>query len=209
MKSLQQALKTSQLPIVAVFDFDGTLTLRDSLLPFLRFAFGSWRFCWGMIFTSPVLTAYALKLIPNWQAKEILLSHFLANKTTKQIDTIARKFARNKIPKIVRDRALARLQWHQKQGHQTILLSASLETYLSPWALTMGFDRVIGTQLEIKNGRFTGCILGKNCYGPEKVRRLQSVLGDLSQYYIYSYGDSRGDRELLDTSDSPFYRKFD
>ena len=47
-------------PTIAVFDFDGTLTYRNSLFPFIRIAVGSPRFLWGLFLLSPVLFAYAI-----------------------------------------------------------------------------------------------------------------------------------------------------
>jgi HAD superfamily hydrolase (TIGR01490 family) len=194
--------------VVAVFDFDGTLTQRDTLLPFLKMLVGRWAFWWGLVVMSPILTAYTLKLIPNWWAKEGVLRYFLSGKEQTKVYQVARKFALQKIPTLLRPDALQRLQWHQAQGHQLVLVSASLEAYLIPWAEKMGFDMVAGTQLEVKHQRLTGRILGKNCYGQQKVERLRAVLGELSQYSIYAYGDSPGDRELLAVSNYPYYRKF-
>jgi phosphatidylglycerophosphatase C len=203
---MEYLLEPTQLPVVAVFDFDGTLTRRDTLLPFLRLVAGRSRFWLGIIFMSPVLAGYALKLIPNWRAKESLLTHFLGGRPERQSCHIAEQFAIKEIPNQLRTETVKRLLWHQSQNHQTILVSASLEIYLLPWAKTMGFDQAIGTQLDVQNGRITGRILGRNCYGAEKVKRLQAVLGDLSQYCIYAYGDSRGDRELLEVANYPYYR---
>ncbi len=197
-----------QLPAVAVFDFDGTLTRRDSLLPFLRIAVGQWQFYWGLLMMSPVLVGYSLKFIPNWQAKEAILTYFLEGLTEEKLQQLGQYFVIHKLPKLLRPEALQRLRWHQEQGHQTFLVSASLEAYLLPWALTMGFDQVTGTQLEVQNSRLTGRIFGKNCYGAEKVKRLKILLGDLSGYCIYAYGDSRGDIELLDVANYPYYRTF-
>ena len=203
---MEYPLEPTQLPIVAVFDFDGTLTQRDTLLPFFRFVVGRSRFLWGIIRMSPVLLGYTLKLIPNWRAKESLLTYFLGGQSEKQSCHIAEKFAVQKIPALLRTETVERLLWHQAQNHQTILVSASLEIYLLPWAKTMGFDQVMGTRLAVRNGRLTGIIIGQNCYGAEKVKRLQAVLGELSQYCIYAYGDSRGDRELLEIANYPYYR---
>lgn len=197
-----------KLPVVAVFDFDGTLTRRDSLLPFFRIAVGQWRFYWGLLMMSPALLGYILKLIPNWRAKEAMLTYFLEGLTQEKLQQLSQDFANQKLPKLLRTEALQRLRWHQSQGHQTLLVSASLEAYLLPFALTMGFDQIIGTQLEIQNSRLTGRILGKNCYGLEKVKRLTTLLGDLSGYCIYAYGDSRGDLELLGVANYPYYRTF-
>lgn len=196
------------LPTVAVFDFDGTLTNRDSLLPFLRMVVGPLRFWWGMFILSPVLVGHVLHLVQNWWAKEVVLTYFLAGLTEEQLQQLGQSFAVQKIPKLLRPEALQRLRWHQEQGHQIVLLSASLEAYLLPWAQTMGFDQVIGTQLEVQSGLLTGRILGKNCYGIEKIGRLRALLEELTRYSIYAYGDSQGDRHLLDCVNYPYYRTF-
>ncbi|MGB3298801.1 MAG: hypothetical protein WBA76_11070, partial [Phormidesmis sp.] len=43
------AASPTDLPTVAVFDFDGTLTLRDSFLPFLRAIAGRQRYWLGLL----------------------------------------------------------------------------------------------------------------------------------------------------------------
>ena len=79
---------------------------------------------------------------------------------------------------------------------------------MRPWALKTGFDDVIASHLETReDGRITGNLLGENCFGIEKVRRLEALLGPKSGYTLYAYGDSRGDRELLSSADYAYYRK--
>jgi HAD superfamily hydrolase (TIGR01490 family) len=194
--------------VIAVFDFDGTLTTRDSLMPFLLVLKGRWRFIWGLVINSPALVGFALKLMPNWQAKEQLLVYFLAGMDEARFNQVAAKFATQKIPQLLRAEAVARLRWHQSQGHQTFLVSASIENYLIPWAKEMGFDRVIGTRLEIKNKKLTGRLLGNNCYGPEKKARLEAALKGTEYLYLYAYGDSKGDREMLAMASHAYYRRF-
>ena len=198
----------STLPTIAVFDFDGTLTRQDSLFPFLRMAVGQWRFWLGIGRMLPILIRYILKLIPNWQAKERLFIYFLAGQSERELCQIGQRFALKRLPALLRPEAVRRLRWHQTQGHQVVLVSASLEAYLSPWARLMGIDQVIGTRLKTHSGQLTGRLLGKNCFGQEKVERLKTVLGDLGQYCIYAYGDSRGDKELLAIATFPYFRTF-
>jgi len=62
--------------ILALFDFDGTITKNDSLLKFIRFAVGDIKFIQGLIALSPTLIAFKLKLMPNYEAKEKMLSWF-------------------------------------------------------------------------------------------------------------------------------------
>jgi phosphatidylglycerophosphatase C len=195
-------------PVIAVFDFDGTLTHRDSLFPFLRMAVGTTRFVRRLFLLSPVLLAYALRLLPNWRAKEMVLAHFFAGWTEKRFCETARAFAVEVLPRQLNREAMSRLQWHQRQGHRVLIVSASLEAYLSIWARAMGVRDVSGTRLAVVNGKLTGRLAGANCYGSEKVRRLAEILGDWREYSIYAYGDSRGDRELLKVATHPYYRSF-
>ena len=104
---------------------------------------------------------------------------------------------------------MQRLAWHRQQGHRCVVISASLELYLRPWASTVGFDEVLGSRLEVlDNGRTSGKLLGENCFGPEKMRRLEALLGPREGYTLYAYGDSRGDKELLSAADYAFYKSF-
>lgn len=193
---------------IAVFDFDNTLTTQDCLMPFLRFCVGKWRYLWGLIWCSPVLIAYFLKLIPNWKAKQFVLKHFLAGFSSEELNQFGIEYAEQFIPNVLRPEAIARLNWHRQQQHKLIIVSASLENYLIPWGKKNGFVEIIGTKLSTKQDKITGFIEGKNCYGEEKVNRLKEILGDLSEYSIYAYGDSEGDRQLLEIADYPYYRTF-
>ena len=60
----------------------------------------------------------------------------------------------------------------------------------------------IGTKVEVDlDGKLTGRFLTKNCYGPEKVNRLLEIEPDRKNYFLYAYGDSRGDKEMLECAD--------
>jgi phosphatidylglycerophosphatase C len=193
---------------IAVFDFDGTLTRRDSLFPFLAYVVGIGPFLLGLLLLVPAMLAYAFKRIPNWVLKERFLTYFLAGREERAFFYQAETFALTVVPKLLRPETLACLRWHQAQGHPTFLVSASMEAYLQPWAASVGIDHVLGTQIEVRHQRLTGKLLSKNCYGPEKVARLQAKLGDLNAYCIYAYGDSKGDRDMLQIATHSQYRKF-
>jgi HAD superfamily hydrolase (TIGR01490 family) len=155
----------------------------------------------------PVLLKYALGLMDNNLAKEKLLAVFFAHEGKREFTVKARWFSQHVLPALVRTETMQKLQWHREQGHRCILVSASLEDYLLPWAEQAGFSKALATRLEVnREGLITGKLSGKNCYGPEKARRLEEDCGPLSQFEIYAYGDSRGDKELLEMADHPFYR---
>lgn len=196
-------------PVVAAFDFDGTLTRRDTLLPFLLHVAGPVNFLIKIIYLSPILAAYALGMMRNDIAKIKVLRRFLADMEMAALQQLAMEFATEKLPGLLRGEAMQRLAWHRQQGHRCVVISASLELYLRPWASKAGFDDVLGSRLEaLDNGRTSGRLLGENCFGPEKMHRLEALLGPREGYTLYAYGDSRGDKELLSAADYPYYKSF-
>lgn len=196
-------------PVVAAFDFDGTLTRGDTLFPFLLHVAGPFKFSLKLLTLLPTLTFYALGLMRNDIAKIKVLRCFLVNMEMTTLQQLALAFAEVKLPTLLRTEAMQRLAWHREQGHRCVVVSASLEIYLRPWASKVGFDDVLGSRLEpLDGGRTSGNLLGENCFGPEKMRRLEALLGLREGYILYAYGDSRGDKELLSAADYPFYKSF-
>lgn len=194
-------------PVIAAFDFDGTITTRDMLFPFLCQLHTCPENILYSIKLLPVLFGYRLGLINNHNAKQKLLSQFIRDFPITDLQHTAEIFAKTKIPAYLKPEALERIRWHQAQKHQCILISAGLEIYLKPWAENIGFDQIIATQLEIEDKKTQGKIKGQNCFGPEKVRRLLDQTGPRENFILYAYGDSRGDRELLAIADYGFYQR--
>ena len=87
------------------------------------------------------------------------------------------------------------------------MVSASVEEWVAPWCLNLGVDKVLTTKVEVKEGRLTGRLLSKNCYGQEKVNRLLEVEPERNSYILHAYGDSRGDKEMLAFADFPVWCK--
>ena len=191
-------------PTVAVFDFDGTLTYRDSLVYFLFFTSGFLKTVFKLFILSPFLISYFLGSSSRQKTKERVLTKFFKEKSIEEIRRKGEEFAITRLNSLLRPDMFQRLKWHQEQGHRCVLVSANLDIYLEPWAFHNGFQDVITSRLEEIDGKVTGCLIGKNCWGPEKARRLQELLGSTKDYYLYVYGDSRGDHEMLALADNPF-----
>ncbi|HTN94498.1 MAG TPA: HAD-IB family hydrolase [Gallionella sp.] len=199
----------SAKPVVAAFDFDGTLTRRDTLLPFLRYLLGDAQVARHALMLSPTLAGYGLGLINNGIAKERVFVKCLAGMSEEILRQEGERFASLVLPGLLRQEALQRLEWHRQRGHRCVAISASLEIYVRPWAARAGFHDVIATHLEShEDGTVTGKLSGANCFGSEKVRRLETLLGARQGYSLYAYGDSRGDTELLSHADYAYYRSF-
>lgn len=195
------------MKVIGLFDFDGTITTKDSLADFIQYAVGKPSYYIGLSTLSPMLTAYTLKLIPNHVAKENLITHFFKEWDADQFQELAERYSREEIDKITRPKAIEKIRWHQEQGHKVVIVSASMECWVKAWCDKNNID-LISTRLEIKDNKLTGKFVTKNCYGIEKANRVKKAY-DLSQYsHIYAYGDSRGDKELLALADESFYKPF-
>ncbi len=194
-------------PIVAAFDFDGTLTQHDTLPRFLLHVLGYAALARHTLALSPILAGYSLGVIGNDVAKEKVLVRCLGGMTMDELRQQGESFAARVLPDLLRPEAMQRVKWHQQQGHRCVIVSASLELYVRPWAIKAGFDEVIASQLETQqDGRTTGRLHGANCFGIEKVNRLDRLLGSRQSYTVHAYGDSRGDKELLASADYAYYR---
>jgi HAD superfamily hydrolase (TIGR01490 family) len=199
-------MQPSAQKVVAVFDFDGTITCADSLLPFCRQLAGSLpAFAVGLLVCSPILFLFALGVVSNHRAKEVVLRHFLRGRTAADLESTVAEFVSKRLGMLLNGSALERIAWHQANGHQVILLSASPELYLGPWARQHGIFTVLGTQLDL----FAGRILGRNCHGEEKIVRLEAFLGPLHQYDLHVYADSPSDLPLLERATQRYWRPFD
>jgi phosphatidylglycerophosphatase C len=190
-----------------LFDFDGTITTKDSLLEFLIFYKGITRFTWGMLLLSPIIASYLIKLIPNWKGKQMVLKYFLSGENLNEFNVRCRAFTEKKLPALIRPGALKAIEEYKKEGAVVAVVSASAENWVAPWCEKVGI-LCIATQLEIKNGVVTGNLCGANCFGPEKVNRIkkQFLLSDYD--HIIAYGDSSGDREMFGIAHKHHYKPF-
>jgi HAD superfamily hydrolase (TIGR01490 family) len=191
----------------AIFDFDGTITTIDSLPHFL-FYISSWGKKIGSIILLPVLAAWILKILSSSKAKEMVISYFLKGMREEEFNNFCKKYGSNILPQIIRREALEKIKWHKESGHKLIILSASMENWIKPWALENGFNDVIATRLAIENGKITGKFLTPNCSGEEKIKRLLEHYPDRKNYYFYVYSDSKKDIDLLLLADKSFYKEF-
>ena len=186
---------------IAVFDLDGTLTTKDTLLEFIKFACGVPRFYWGFLLFCPILILMKLHLFPNWKAKQMIFSHFFKGWEYNDFKAKGQLFA-NEIEKMENRKMLEKLNDHLNHSDVVYVISASIFEWVQPWCEKIGISRVLATQIEVDaNGIISGRFTTKNCYGKEKVRRLLEVEPERHSYILYAYGDSRGDKEMIAFSD--------
>jgi phosphatidylglycerophosphatase C len=189
--------------VVAAFDFDKTISTRDNVVPFLRAAVGRPRLTRALLAISPRLVAAALNEERRDAAKIALVRRTLTGYDAGRLTDVATDFADDVIAHHLRPDVVERVEWHRSQGHELVIVSASFTSYLDPIAARLGFAAVLATELAVgDDGRLTGELVGPNVRGHEKVRRLDTWLGD-RPVFVWAYGDSSGDRELFARANQP------
>lgn len=185
---------------IAFFDFDGTITTKDTLFQFIRFSKGNFKFYMGLLLLLPVVLAFKAGFLPNWRAKEILFTWFFKGISEAEINKLGDGFASRIIPTLIRPEAEEALAFHKDKGSRIVVVTASFSIWVRPWCDSKQIE-LIATECEIQQGKLTGLIQGKNCYGKEKVIRIRERF-DLEQFdRIYAYGDSKADLEMLNLAD--------
>jgi HAD superfamily hydrolase (TIGR01490 family) len=195
---------------IAAFDFDGTISRRDTLVPFLARACGITACSRAMTRVAPLAAKARTGRAPadvhhRDVSKEALLRELFAGREVSWLEREGRRYAATLASKL-RPEMVEQISWHRDAGHELVIVSAGLRTYLEPFARSLGFHHVIAVELEAGDtGRLTGEMVGPNVRGPEKATRLARWLGDEAPELLWAYGNSSGDRELLAMADVPVW----
>lgn len=201
---------------LAAFDFDGTISRRDTLGGFLIHVAGRRAVATQMARRGVPMARSLLDDELRDRTKESLLGSVLAGREHVQLIEAGRRYAAS-LHAQFRPEALERVRWHRARGHRLVIVSASLRYYLEPVAETLGFDHVIGVGMELDDsGRLTGNLDGPNVRAGEKAARLRSWISELEATTpgeagqgrtaeIWAYGNSSGDEALLDLADHPVW----
>ncbi|CAN5214952.1 hypothetical protein BH09PSE2_BH09PSE2_26720 [soil metagenome] len=193
-------------PIVA-FDFDGTLTVRDSFTAFLKWREGSTRYHAEMAALAPAALRYVFDRDPG-KLKAAAVKRFLQGLPREVLNAEAMEFATTAAPLLFRPDALKAWRRYRQDGARLIIVTASPENIVAPFARGLGADLLIGTQLLFdQEDRVQGRLLGDNCRGPAKVRRIKEALGE-DVVLTAAYGDTDGDWDMLAMAEQQFMRLF-
>lgn len=189
---------------VIAIDFDGTLTTKDTFVEFIRFAKGTRAFVLGFLCYAPLLVLMKLHLYPNDKAKQKVFAYFFKDMKIEDFDALCQAFAASS-RYLLRPQGVEAIRQANSEGVEILIISASIDNWVQPFFPDV---KVVGTQVEVKDGRLTGRFLTKNCYGQEKVNRLLSLYPHRQDYCLVAYGDSRGDKELLSFADESHFKPF-
>ena len=192
---------------IVAFDFDGTLTVRDSFTQFLRWRAGAGGWFLGLSRMAPDLAAYAGHR-DRGKLKAASVREFLKGTPRAQLEADAEAFAGQVWPGFMRYDALACWKDWGEKGAYRVIVTASPETTVAPFARRLGAEALLGTPLLFEgDDRVAGAFAGPNCRGEEKVLRLRAAFGEDMQLAA-AYGDTTGDTEMLAVADEAGFRRF-
>lgn len=182
---------------LALFDFDGTITTGDSFLAMLRSEKGDWNVLLGALTWTPWLAGYALGFVSRTSIKTRVLRWAFDGMTREEIEAVSERFAADRLPALLRADAMKRLEAHRDRGDRVVVVSASPEEWVGPWCRAVGIECICSRLAYDLRGRFAGHLIGANCRGVEKVRRIRQSI-QLDDYPVrYAYGDTKGDLPML------------
>ncbi|QXP67486.1 HAD-IB family hydrolase [Polaribacter sp. AHE13PA] len=190
-----------------LFDFDGTITTKDSFVHFVKNSFSNKDIFLKLFRNFFKIFFLSLTCKKKSEVKELLLSIFLKNKTKEEIEKIGVEYSRKNLDSIIRPNFLEFLSTINKGKSDIFIVSASLDVWLSDFSNRMGFN-LLCTQLEYENNVFTGFFKGENCKGIEKVNRISKVVTLTNYDEVFSFGDSKGDKEMFELSTKYYYKPF-
>jgi phosphatidylglycerophosphatase C len=195
-----------QPPLVA-FDFDGTLTVRDSFTAFLKWRAGPVRYALGVAKLAPAGLAYLVHR-DRGRIKARAVREFLTGVARAELDAEARRFADACGARLLRPDALATWRRWRAEGARLVIVSASPSVVVAPFAETLGADALIATEIAYDaQGRVAGAFETPNCRGPEKIVRLKAAFGPDLRLKA-AYGDTSGDREMIAMAEIKGYKVF-
>lgn len=194
------------MPVVA-FDFDGTLTIRDSFTALLRWRAGPGGWALGLVKLAPAVASYARDR-DRGRIKAASVREFLKGVSRAELEADAERFADEVWSKFMRPDALKVWNEWGKRGAHRVIVTASPDTTVAPFARRLGAEGLIGTHLGFDaDDRITGGFDTPNCRGEEKMRRLRAVYGD-DVHLTAAYGDTSGDTEMIAAADEKGFRVF-
>jgi len=178
---------------IAVFDLDGTITRRDTFLPYLR----GWLArhprrgaAWASL---SALVRFAIDGRDRGRLKSELIRRLMGGATAAEVAAWSGEFADGLGDEWLCPGALAAIERHRRAGDRLVLLSASVDLYAPRIGSRFGFDETICTGVAWRHGRLDGALTTANRRGIEKLRCIESLQTRYPGHTLAAYGNSGSD----------------
>lgn len=190
---------------LALFDFDGTITDRETMPDFMRMAVRPGRLASGRLVLLPLFLGYRAGIVSGSAIRSAICSWGFRRVPMRELEAHGRRFADEFLPTTLRPEAMARIAWHQARGDVVVVVSGGLDLYLEPWCRARGLH-LLCSSLEQRDGMATGRYEGRQCVRAEKTRRVAERFPLAAYSRIFAYGDTKEDDELLAMAHEPYFR---
>lgn len=190
---------------LALFDFDGTITTRETFADFMRFAVTPGRLALGTLLLAPLIAGYRLGVVPGTTVRVGIANLGFRGVEEAGVVLAGEAFARDALPPVLRPEAMRRIDWHQARGDTVVVVSGGFDVYLSHWCRQHGLA-LICSSLETIDGVLTGRYRGAQCVGAEKCRRVREAYDVDGFPVVYAYGDTPEDHDMLAMADEKYFR---
>mgnify|MGYP000639723447 CR=1 FL=1 len=189
---------------LVLFDFDGTITKRDTFIQFILFSEGYLKGIAGSVFFSPFIILYFLKIVDGTKLKQKLVSFYFKGKSEKELKDKGNKF----IGKLTeengfRNDILEQLRGYKEKNAVVCVVSASLDIWIEPFCKKFNIEYLC-TGLDFRNDVCTGEFKGLNCNNAEKAVRIKGNYNLQSYSKIIAYGNGNGDKEMFELASETF-----
>lgn len=188
---------------IAVFDLDGTLTRRDTFLPYLR----GWLrrhprrgWLWAML---AAFWRYAFGDRDRGRLKSDLIRRLMSGATQAEVAEWSREFVDGLNDAMLCPGALEAIERHRRAGDRLVLLSASVNLYVPRIGTRFGFDETICTGVAWRDGHLDGALTTPNRRAAEKLRCIESLRSRFPGAAIAAYGNSGSDLVHLRAVEHP------
>ena len=189
-----------------LFDFDGTLTRKDTFVDLIKFQFGIAKLLLGFGMYLPHLFLMKVKLYSNAKTKQKIFKHFFKGMDIDSFNKLCQSYCDSRFLEIMRPSALTYLE--QSKAEKAIV-SASIQNWVKCFAERLNIEIILATEIEIDEyGKLTGNFSSNNCHGDEKVVRIKSLIDERSSFQITAFGDSNGDKAMIKYADKGHYNYF-
>ncbi|MFT4257168.1 MAG: HAD family hydrolase [Pseudoxanthomonas sp.] len=190
---------------LALFDFDGTITDRETMPDFMHLAVRPSRLLLGKALLLPLILGYKAKLVSGVAIRAAICFFGFWRVPVQELEAHGQRFANEFLPTTLRPEAMARIAWHKQRGDTVVVVSGGLDIYLRHWCNEHGVELLCST-LEQRGGKLTGKYLGRQCVRAEKARLVQEHFPPTRFSRVFAYGDTPEDRDLLALAHEPYYR---
>jgi phosphatidylglycerophosphatase C len=192
---------------IALFDFDGTITIQDSTESFYRYLYKSifFYFLFHYVICSWDFVLYRMKFKSYLQLKNKRLHIHTSKFTESEFLKLTEDYFKKCFKSLLNPKAIDRINWHKNQGHEVWVISASYDFLLHKWSIESSVNLISNKTTVVNSKRI---ILGKDVNFNAKVEYLMSKV-DLKEYSdIYAYGDSEGDNAMLNIANYKYFKPF-